>query len=156
MQDFGKAQYETIKAIDNARTNAILTIDKQNNVPIEQTIKKLYTQKEYDTLCKTIKVFAVMTALYNLISSIDTDVSKWKALDGYAYIVQGYVEHPQALEFSEFLDESKTVKGVLDLILDKEDMTLEQYLEDVPQPKQSKLIETFDTEILSFLNINFA
>lgn len=152
--DYGQSKALTDKAIDNARTQAIITEGRKKGHTKEEIVEKIFSdlsQEEFEYFGKEIKTFSVMTDLYGLIPDKANNIPTWKALDNYAYIVQGYLEHPCAIEFHNFILESKTVKDVLDRILKCEEMELWQFLYYIKDVEEDWFLNYIsNTEILKY------
>ncbi len=152
--DYGRSKALADKAIDSARTKAIITEGRNKSSTDEEIVEKVFshlTEEEFWYFTKEVKTFSVLMALYSFIPEKADNISSWKALDNYAYMAQGYVEHPCAIEFRNFIVESKTVKDVLDRLLKWEEMELWQYIYYIKDVEEDWFLNFISsTEILKF------
>lgn len=152
--DYGQSKALTDVAIDNARTQAIITEGRKKGSTDEEIAKKVFsdlTGEDFQYIDKEAKTILVLASLYNFIPEKAGNIPAWKAIHNYVYVAQGYLEHPCAIEFRNFIMESKTIKDVLDRILKCEEMELWQFLYYIKDLEEDWFLNYISTaEILKF------
>lgn len=150
-------QVQGKRAIDNARTNAIISIGRQKGHSDEKIVEEVFSdmsQEDWNLLGKQIKLFSAINEFYQQLPEKVGHPNEWRAIENYAYIVQGYVDSPQAIEFYKFIESSKTLMDVLNRILQCEEMELWQYLTYVKDVDTDWFLDYLrNTPIMKFTNL---
>lgn len=130
--DFGKSKGDAIRLLGDIDFKVKLEEAKREELSPLETAQKLMGGEGLKNFGMTVKLISVCQKLYSYIPEKE-DVVTWKATEGYAAIIQGYVDHPSADEFIDFQTKVETVKDVLMYILQKENIPLDVYLSYLPR-----------------------
>lgn len=131
--DFGKAKSDSMRVIEDVQFKIKLAEAKRDGLsPLKMAEKLIGTGDNVQSLGKTIKIISAFQHFYGYIPN-RTDVTTWKAGEGYAAIIQGYIEHPSADEFAKFHDSAETLNDVLTFLLEKENIPMNVFLSYVPR-----------------------
>ena len=153
-EDFGKAKGDTMSLISDIKFNIALDEAKRDELSPLKTAEKLFQGIDMQEFVKAIKIISAFQKFYGFIPGMD-DPTKWLATNGYAAIIQGYVNHPLADEFAAFHERAQTLKDVLMWILEKEGMSLNQYLTYVPRLDKSWFLANIaEQTLLQFIVIS--
>jgi hypothetical protein len=150
--DYGKSKADAMRAINNADFNARLKEAKQAELSPLETAEKMFSGMDMQTFGKTIKIIAAAQHFYHYLKN--EDKRTWKMFNGYALLIQGYIDHPLADEYIEFQSKAETLYDVLMKVLESENVTLDVFLKHVPNlDKDWFLVNLKEQTILKFLNI---
>lgn len=152
--DFGKAKGDTMILLNDIQTDIKLEEARRDGLSPLKTAEKLFGSKDaVVSFGKTIKIISAFERFYKYVPNRE-DVTTWKAGEGYAAIIQGYIDHPSANEFVEFHETSQTLKDVLMFILRKEEMPLDVFLTYIPRLDKSWFLAYINEQtILQYLVI---
>lgn len=129
--DYGKSKYETERVIDSIKTKIVIDETRKKGASPLQVADAVMKNMDLEILGKEIKLFAIVREVYTHIPG-KPEMREWRALDNFAFVAQGYLEHPNAIAWFEFFENAKTVMDVLDYVLTKEELRLEEYLSQIP------------------------
>ncbi len=149
--DFGKSESDANLIIDGIKTKAIIEeVRSKGGSPLD-VASAVLKGVDMKLLGKQIKVFSFMSAVYSVIPGKE-EMQDWWVLGDYRYVAQGYVTHPRALAWNTFFNKVNTIKDVFQYVLDKEHLSLDEYLEFLPGVDR-QWFEQFltDTPIMHFL-----
>ena len=145
--DFGKAKGDTIRLIGDIQFKIKLDEAKREQLSPLETAQKLLSGEGFQSFGKTVKLISVFQKLYGYIPGKE-DVVSWKATEGYAAIIQGYVDHPSADEFVKIQEEAVTIKGALMHLLQLENIPLETFLTYVPNLDKSWFLANINEQTI--------
>lgn len=147
--DFGFSKETARRVLSSARTRAVITeAREQGKSPYDTAscVMSDMTDQEWSDLGSMVKFCSVVSDLHR-ITQPDSD-SLPQCLNGYAYIVQGYVEHPEALKFDKRFISLVTVGDAIQWYLDGEDMSLGDLKEKFPSTDWNWFNENFQSRPL--------
>lgn len=131
-----KAELQAKIALDKIKTNVLFEEAKQQNLSPLETARKLMADLDMEYLGKTIKVVNIMVKFLEFIPRVESPTSS-KSFEGYCVCVRGEMfdseEHNViATEWNTAFEGFKTVKNVLDWVLEKEGVGVDTLLYSYP------------------------
>lgn len=131
--DYGHSRTQTSKLIEGIKTDIKVSEVKARGGSMRDVADTIMGGEE--NIRQMGRMVITTLSMKSLADLAGVDITTTAVMDGYAYIVKGYVDHPLAVEFGNFIDdiESKTINDVLVFMLSKEknSPTVDQFLNSI-------------------------